>query len=180
MLTLYLSLIDDDRLKVTFEEVFNRYNRLMYNRAYDILKDKALAEDAVQDAFFSVLKNISNIREVDSPRTRYYVLTITENAAKKIYNKEHRFITVELSENIEDRAVADRLRCQEELQPVVDRLAKMPKIYRDVLILKYFNNLSDKEIASALNISLHAQRKRFQRGREMLLAAIKECENDEN
>ena len=48
-------MIDNSEGKKNFEELYNKYKNLMLNRAYDIIKDSGLAEDAVHNAFLNIL-----------------------------------------------------------------------------------------------------------------------------
>ena len=45
-----------------FDQLYNAYSKLMYYIAFDVLKDEGLAQDAVQDAFVRLLKNIRKLR----------------------------------------------------------------------------------------------------------------------
>lgn len=164
--------------KSKFSSVYYEYRTLMANRAYSILNDHGLAEDAVQNAFLKILKNIKCIGEVKSTRTKNFVVIVTENCAKDIYRKEHRVRFVDLddidiSENIENEIEAKMT--AENIRRLINEL---PDIYTDVLLLKYFNGLSDKEIASALSVSLATVRKRLLRGKQRLSVLKEDDQND--
>lgn len=51
MLMIYLSLLDTDEEKSTFEALYYEHRIQMYHIAYGILKDEQLSEDAVHEAF---------------------------------------------------------------------------------------------------------------------------------
>ena len=176
MLAIYLSMIDNEDDKSKFESVYLKYKSLMLNRAYDILKDSGLAEDAVHNAFLSILKNLSKIDDVDSKATKGYVLVITENAAKKIYNQEHKIITSNFKGDESDISAEENFEKKNAVQTVKKHIESLPEIYISVMTLKFFNDLDDKEIASALAISVATVRKRIMRGRKLLLAGIKDGE----
>ena len=61
MLAILLQLIDDPEDKRKFEDIYSRYERLMFIVARDILKDPYKAEDAVNDAFINIIKNFEKI-----------------------------------------------------------------------------------------------------------------------
>lgn len=172
MLALYLTMLSDERDKTKFSSVYYKYRYLMANRAFDILRDKGLAEDAVQDAFLRILKNLAAVGEVDSARTRNFVVIVTENCAKDIYRREHRAEVVELTDDAGEYFVTEDNLAVEEIKR---QIAALPEIYSDTLSLKFFNELSDKEIASALSVSVSTVRKRLLKGREMLKTALKEA-----
>lgn len=173
MLAIYLSMIDNEDDKSKFESVYLKYKSLMLNRAYDILKDSGLAEDAVHNSFLSILKNLSKINDVNSKATKSYVLVIVENAAKDVYNKEHKISTVNFKGDESDISAEDNFENKNAVETIKKQIESLPEIYIGVMILKYFNDLNDSEIASALAISVAAVRKRITRGKKLLLSEIK-------
>jgi len=44
-------------------EVYNRYNKAMYNTAYRIVKDRAEAEDVMQDSFLTAFTKLDSLKE---------------------------------------------------------------------------------------------------------------------
>lgn len=175
MLNLYLSMIDNEEDKSKFEAVYLKYKNLMLNRAYDILKNSGLAEDAVHNAFLSILKNLPKIGGVEAKETRGYVMVIAENAAKKIYNKEHKITTVELNDSIADISAEEEVINKVSVEQLKENIYSLSDIYKNVLILKYYNGLSDKEIAAALGIPVSTVRKRILRGKKLLLKSREEA-----
>ena len=61
MLQIYLAIIDDENDKSRFEELYERYARLMHYAAREILADDRLAEEAVQEAFFRIARNFHRV-----------------------------------------------------------------------------------------------------------------------
>ena len=49
---------DDNKNSSKFEKVYLQYGKLMYSKAYEILKEYSLAEDAVSEAFIRIFKNL--------------------------------------------------------------------------------------------------------------------------
>ena len=87
MLGFYLAMIDTPKEKSVFEELYKEYKSIMYNNAYQILKDNALAEDAVHNAFLAIIGNSKKIYNMDCDERRNYLLIINRNAAYGIYKK---------------------------------------------------------------------------------------------
>ena len=69
MLQIYLTIIDDENEKSRFEELYERYARLMHYAAREMLADDRLAEEAVQEAFFRIARNFHKVGDVKSCRT---------------------------------------------------------------------------------------------------------------
>ena len=90
MLAILLQLIDDPEDKRKIEDLYSRYERLMFVVARDILKDPYKAEDAVNDAFINIIKNFEKIDAVDSPRTKRFLVIIVRNICFNLLKKDKR------------------------------------------------------------------------------------------
>ncbi len=179
MLAVYLSMIDNEKDRSKFESVYLKYRNLMLNRAYDILKDSELAEDAVHNAFLRILKNLSKIDKADDLKTRLFVTVIIDNVAKTMYNKEHKVILTELTDIDAKINIEEIIEDRDAVQHIMEAVGSLPETYSYVIFLKYFNKFSDKEIASALDISVSAVRKRLLRGKKRLVDLLRRGESDE-
>ena len=80
----YLAMIDSPEDQSKFERVYHKYRYLMLHIAKQILHNHHDAEDAVHQAFVAIIENIEKISDVDSPKTRSFVVIITERKEKKI------------------------------------------------------------------------------------------------
>lgn len=171
MLAFYLTLADNGR--DLFERIYLRYKNLMLTRAYEILGDTQLAEDAVHNAFMRILKNLAKLDSAESARTRGYVMIVTENVAKTMYNQNRRQAVIELDEAVADTfEVAEKVEQRLTAELLAQKIALLPDNYRGVILLKYLHGLSDREIASSLSISQSAVRKRLERARKALSKLI--------
>lgn len=178
MLSVYLMMIDNSDDKVKFEKVYKNFKNIMLNRAYEIVKERQLAEDAVHNAFLKIINNLPKIYDADSNETKWYVIVIVTNEAKKIYNKENKILKAELMDMESDfnlEAIVEDKNIVEKVKREIDLL---PEIYRDTMSLKYYNDLSNKEISSVLSIPISTVKKRLQRGRKILIQKLGEKNND--
>ena len=64
------------------------------------------------------------------------------------------------------------------VEKVKKEIGLLPEIYRDTMSLKYYNDLSNKEISSVLSIPISTVKKRLQRGRKILIQKLGEKNND--
>ena len=67
------------------EILYNNYSIFLYKVAYSILKDKSLAEDAVQISFIKIMKHLDNIDISDKTKTRNFLGLICKNCTKKTW-----------------------------------------------------------------------------------------------
>ena len=164
---IYLAMIDSPDDQVKFERVYNKYRYLMLHIAYQILQNRHDAEDAVHQAFISIIENIEKISDVDCPKTRSFVVIITERKAIDMLRHNSRRSTVELNEDIAGIEIPFDLE-----NPIADAIAKLPAHYREVLLLRFDNGFSTKEIASFLSITDSGVRKLIARAKKALQAAL--------
>lgn len=178
MLSVYLMMIDNSDDKVKFEKVYKSFKNIMLNRAYEIVKERQLAEDAVHNAFLKIINNLPKIYDADSNETKWYVIVIVTNEAKKIYNKENKILKAELMDMESDFNLEAIVEDKNIVEKVKKEIGLLPEIYRDTMSLKYYNDLSNKEISSVLSIPISTVKKRLQRGRKILIQKLGEKNND--
>jgi RNA polymerase sigma-70 factor (ECF subfamily) len=174
MLT-YLLLIDNESDKNKFEQLYEKYRKLMFYVSNKILNDTYLAEDAVHHAFLSIIENLEKIDEVDSHKTKSYIVTIVRNHSINIYNQRKRHPLVPIEE-MECSFTEDRYQGIEEEDLLVATILKLPIIYKDVLTLKYVQEYSNNEIAQMLGITEITVRKRIERAKNKMKQILKEGE----
>jgi len=160
---IYLAMIEapDDQLK--FERVYQKYRFLMLHVANQILRNHHDAEDAVHQAFVSVIENLDKIIEVDSPKTRSFVVIITERKAIDLLRQNNRRQALAWDENIAGIEIPSDFD-----NSVASAIARLPARYREVLLLRFDNGFTTKEIAAMLNITDSGVRKQLARAKKAL------------
>lgn len=166
----YLSLLSNPEEQSKFTALYTRYHLLMLRAARRLLRDEADAEDAVHQAFLSVLSNLEKISEIDCPKTRAYLVIIVERKAIDLLRQQKR--VTELDEETE------RGLC---VPPpgdggLADAMASLSAPYREVLLLRYYHGYSVREIAALLHDRESAVQKRLQRAKNALRDKLREME----
>lgn len=83
MLEMCLALIDEPSDKEKFTKIYYAYNDMMFRTAMKVLNNKSLAEEAVQDSFIKIAKNISKFSEpVCSKSAGFIVIIVIEILGK--------------------------------------------------------------------------------------------------
>lgn len=160
---LYLAMIETPADKLKFEQLYEKYRYLMYYVAYKILGNHEDAEDAVQQAFLSIIQHFDKINLVESPKTRSFVVIITERKAIDLLRHRNRCGTDAFDEQLcglDFPAPAEN--------PLAEAMAKLPVSYREALLLRYDNGFTAREIAAFLKISESGVRKLLGRAKKML------------
>ena len=168
MLLFLLSLVDSPEDKKKEEKLYYKYRTLMKYIAMKMLHNEDMAEDAVGDALVSLIENLEKIDEVESVDTKSFIYIVIRNASLNRYNKSTRHPTENIDDFIEYQIDDTDVFEDVYLNDYFQCFAKLPPIYRDVMELKTYYDMSTKEIASVLHISVDSVRKRIERARKIL------------
>ena len=176
MLTLFLSALETEDERISFEDIYNENKNILYNCAFSILRDEPSSEDAVQDAFVSLARNFQKTKQMERNQIRGYMIIIVRNAAFKIYNKRKREFAAE--EIYEDEVDSSDMTLDVENKELAKKLFDMIKMldpkYGDVIMLKYYHNMHDKDIADSLGLTIENVKVRLHRGKNALKKMLKE------
>ncbi len=151
-----------------FEYLYHKYKNLCLKKAYDILGDYSLAEDAVSEAYLRIYKNLDKIEDPNSGRTVAFLVTITRNAALTMLSKEKKNLE-ELDEGQQDPFELEQFALSQEFVRDVYRLLdEIEEELRHVFLLKFAYDMSNKEIAQMLSISQNLVAVRLHRAKKKL------------
>lgn len=177
MLAFYLSLLDTPEEKDIFECLYRRYSKLLKHVAYQKLQDEQLAEDAVHNAFLKIIKNLCEIHSPFSHKTRRFLVIVTESVAIDMLRRQVPTTYVAFEEENPIFSVTPDMLEGIAVEELLRMITDMPEACRIVLELRVYHDLSIKQIAKMLDLSTDAVRKRLERARLWLAAAIKERED---
>lgn len=157
------------------ESVSQKYKSMMMKLALQITGNAEDAEDAFQDALFSIHKNQHKIKDLDSDRARNYIYTVTRNAAlkqKESAKKDLQHVTY-LSEegfiSIEGEPDIDAFRNEYGFsEPVAEALKNLSQEDKDLICYYYGAEYSYREIARIMGCSAATLRKRMERCKRKL------------
>jgi RNA polymerase sigma-70 factor (ECF subfamily) len=147
----------DKLTEETFSKLVEEYYPMLFNFGVTFCDDRDLLKDTLQDLFLSIWEN-SNRFEVKSVKN-YLLRSLRNNlyrnmrSQKSISLDEHElldFFEQELS--IEDIIVADEAIFQNTRELEVS-IAKLSAKQKEVVFLKYYQGLSNDEIAQILSIN---------------------------
>ncbi|MGM9650203.1 MAG: RNA polymerase sigma factor [Butyricicoccaceae bacterium] len=151
-----------------FEVMYLQYQNLLYRVAFDILHDRYLAEDAVHQTFWKAAEHFSKISQPVCPKTKRFLVIICERASIDLYRKRRREDSISLDAIEYDIADTRAPILPEENGTVASAIARLPKTYREVLLLRYAYGYSTHEIAALLSFSHAKVSKCITRGKEKL------------
>lgn len=143
--------------------LYERYYAMMVWVAYSVLLDRGLAEDAAQQAFAVAFGKIRNLRQPD--RFGPWLTTICRNAAQDMARVRRRDVALQKIAAAEQPGRPGSNGFDKAVKEAVDNL---PAMYREVVVLHYYSDLSYKEIESALGISGDVVKGRLARARRQI------------
>ncbi len=138
---------------------------------YRKVKDKALAEDIVQDVFLKVYSQINNLK--DSEKITGWIYQITRNVITDHFRKQAKSLYAEEPELAGEQSNYNE--CV--VSCLTDMLQNLPAKYREALELTEFENLSQLQLAERLQISYSGAKSRVQRARQLLREKMDQAYN---
>lgn len=154
------------------KELYNKFYRELYLYLYSLSKNREITEDLVQETFLKAILSLSDSHS--NMRSWLYMVArnLYYNFAKKEKNKE----PLEGAEQIpsDSEPVIEKIIKDERRRLCFEALQKLGGAKKEVLMLQYFGNLSQKEIAATLNITPENVRVLSYRGKKELKKYMEE------
>ena len=153
-------------------ELFLAQHARLVTLAQMLVGDLATAEDVVQDAFASLYRRWSWLR--DKGAAGGYVQAAVVNGARTHLRRRRHLSYVPVDEGVgieTDAADADLLR-KESHRALIAGLAQLPVRQREVVVLRYYLDQSEQEIAATLSISRGSVKKHASRSLAALGARL--------
>lgn len=149
-----------------------RYQDHLFAAAFSVCKNASDAEDIVQETF---LQYHTTTKEFESEQhIRAWLLRVAINKAKNINLSLWRRKSLPLA----DYAATLTFETSEDGE-LFEAVMALPKSYRIVIHLFYYEDYSVREIASLLQLKEGTVRVRLLRGRKLLKQTLKEAWNDD-
>jgi RNA polymerase sigma-70 factor (ECF subfamily) len=164
-------------------QLYDRYSRVAYGLALRIVRDQALAEDAVQEAFLTVWRTAGSFRpERAKPST--WILTLVHRRAVDVVRREERRRAQPLAEGQEEpderaRAADEEIALTDRRRLVQEALRQLPDEQREALELAYYGGLTQSELAERLSVPLGTIKSRMFTGLKRLRDLLAEAGLDE-
>jgi len=161
---------------VYFHQLYGRYSDKVYSKCLSLLKEEALAQDAMQEIFVKIFLNLSKFGGKSKFST--WVYSITYNYCIDFIRRKKRSKAI-FSDEIENAPeVIDEIEDAELLSMEVGRLKNVleniPVGDKIVLLMKYQQEMSIKEIAEGMNKTESAIKMKIKRAKHKARQVYKE------
>lgn len=146
---------------------FSKMNIKMYNISFNILRDNFDAEEAVSQTFLKIIDNIERITALPCPQIEPYCVIILKNETMNIIRKRKKIVLLEDVDYINHSDVDYDI--EEEYLETVNKeklfscINKLSDDEKNLIHLRYVNEMRFKDIAELLDITEEAAKKRGQR-----------------
>ena len=147
-----------------FEVLLTRYKSRVYTYIFLIVRNKELTEDIFQDTFIKAIATIQQGRYVESGRFLGWINRIAHNLIIDHFRREkneNTFSTDGLEYDYvnnskhSEKSVEDVLSNEQVLRDVVHLVEFLPDSQKEVVKMRYFEELSFKEIAERTDASIN-------------------------
>lgn len=139
--------------KQALRSLFELHSMHVFNLAYKMTSSREDSEEIVQDTFIRLWKSRAGI-DVEG-RILGYILVIARNLAIDLLKarRKRSELEVQVNETLEQLSTSNDFYFEEASRQFDEAVANLPPKRREVFMLKIHTSLTNKEIASKLNIS---------------------------
>ncbi len=163
-----------------FDMLYNRYSTKVFSKCISLLKNEELAQDALQDIFIKIYLNIAKFSGKSKFST--WVYSITYNYCIDFLRKKKKEKNI-FSEDIENTAepieeVPDKELLEMQVSRLKRVLEEIPIGDKAVLLMKYQDEMSIREISHILSKSESAIKMKIKRAKHKAQKQYKELYNE--
>lgn len=154
--------------KQAVEVLFDKYHNELCKVVFRILKDESLAEDIVQDVFYELWKKRDRLGVNTSFRAYLKRASINKSLNyirdnKIKFDGDEQYAYIESKDNLQKNIEGKNLK------EIIDReIDKLPPKCRMAFVLSRFEDMSYKEIAEEMNISVKTVEKHISKALKVL------------
>jgi len=162
--------------RLAFEEIFNLYRDDVFRFSYLVVRDSCLAQDVVQEAFLKVFRSIAKFQFRSSFKSWLYRIAVNEaiTLLRRRKVKEDLDPAPDATFNQGAAQVSSEWQPEEAVLESEERrllrcaIGQLDPVHRSVVVLKYFHEFSDTEIAAVIGCPPGTVKSRLHRARELL------------
>lgn len=179
MIFLFMNMIDDPESREKFRLLYERYHRLLWQVANQILQDEYLAEDAVQNAYLTALSCLDRFQAPESTASRNFLVSIARSRAVDLLRKSyhrHEGQSGEIPETLSGDTPQDLYFRQYDTERLAEAIRHLEPDYRAVIEYFYLHDCSVKETAALMQTTAKNITVRLTRARKKLKLLLEQQE----
>ena len=160
-----------DGEKQAFAVLVKRYERPVRAVALDVLGDHHLAKDVTQDAFVRAYERLAGLRRPEAFGA--WLMKITRRCALDSARRKPR--ETQLDKAIATAAASPNGQLDESKRRLLAAIVKLPKVEKQVVMLRYFGDNSVRDVAKIVDRSVGTVTKQLSRAHKRLREILKEA-----
>jgi RNA polymerase sigma-70 factor (ECF subfamily) len=166
-----------------FEPLYRHYIDQAVRVAFLVTRNQQAAEDAAQEAFIQVLRKVHTLQDPSTFRSWFY--SILMNTARRTGRKGRRwlFLPIDLlrREQADLHAVPpdEAAEHKQDVRAVRSVLRLLPDSHRVPIILRYYAELTDQEIAVVLDLPIGTVKSRLHNAKRKLSSLMEDHQPQE-
>lgn len=145
--------------ELTYKSIFKEHSKALRNFIYYKCGDLDRAKDIMQDAMIKLWENCA---KVELSKAKSFLFTVSQR--QMIDEIRHDKVKLQFSKKVETGSVSDpsqELIKKEFEAKLMQSISDMPETQREAFLMNRMDNMSYKEIAETLDISVKAVEKRI-------------------
>ena len=151
----------------SFDILLNKYQHRVFSYIFKMVKDNELANDIFQDVFIKVITSLKKDNYNHEGKLISWILRIAHNQVIDFYRKDSKMSIIGRSANVspdfnifdlinlEDDSIEDLIVSKQILKDVKRLVDHLPKDQKEVVFMRYFKEMSFKDIADITNVSIN-------------------------
>ena len=153
-----------DGTNEAFDELLERHKDRIYMYIYHAVKNEELADDIFQDTFVKAIMTIKQGRYVENGHFPAWITRIAHNLiidyfrqtkTENLQSTDDDEVNILNRKELADGTVEDNLVAPQIHNDVRRLIRALPASQREVLVMRYYRNMSFKEIADATGVSIN-------------------------
>ncbi|MFK8060056.1 MAG: RNA polymerase sigma factor [Polaribacter sp.] len=188
MKTIYVKTLSDEDLVFKIAEtnnsqlfaiLYDRFSKVVYNKCYGFSKSKEEAEDLTHDVFIRLFVKLKTFKGNSKFSTWLYSFTYNfcVNYVQRNAHKKKEKVTV-VTDNIKDddfsQEVEDATLFELKSEKLAKALALIDPADKMILLMKYRDDMSIKEIQQVLEVGESAVKMRIKRAKQRVVRTYEE------
>lgn len=154
--------------------LFDSLYKKIASTAKFMVRHEELVKEVIQETWLKALSNLNQLK--DGEQIHQWIGAITTNTARDLLRKHRR--STEMNMEFSESIIADEFDLETEIDKrfviriLRKHLAELHDEQKQVLLLKYYYDLTDDEIAAALDVKVGTVKSRIRRGKLTLRSAL--------
>ncbi|NCC98649.1 MAG: sigma-70 family RNA polymerase sigma factor [Bacteroidia bacterium] len=147
-----------------FEFLLLRYKNLIYTHIYSYVKDQDISDDIFQETFIKVITCIRQDNYTESGKFRFWVMRIAHNLvidylrvikSSNTVLADNEDYSLFNNANLSDKNIEDNFIENQTIKEIHALIETLPKLQREIIIMRFFKNMTFKEISEKSGVSIN-------------------------